>query len=346
MKKAFLTGVSGMDGSNLSEYLLSLGYEVHGILRRHSVSESQDIRIADLPVKSYYGDLLDQSSMERLLTEIQPDEIYNLAAQSHVKVSFDIPQFTCLTNSIGLLNILEAYRKCCPSAKFYQASSSEMFGDSVDADFFQRESTPMHPVSPYGISKLFSYYMVNNYRRSYKLHACNGILFNHSGPRRGEAFVEQKIIKAAVRIKLGMQDHFELGNLHAYRDFGHSKDYVKAMHLILQQDIPDNYVVATGVTKSILDIVEHVFGSLNLDYTQFLKTNESLKRPDELPYLRGDSSKIRKLGWEPTYTFEALLDEMISHWLEKYNPSGLHDVDLKGLFKSEIRMAKNLPAIE
>lgn len=318
MKKAFITGISGMDGSHLSEHLLSLGYEVHGIIRRHSISESQDIRIANLPVKTYYGDVLDQSSMEKLLHEIQPDEIYSLAAQSHVRVSFDIPQFTCLTNSIGLLNLLEAYRKCCPDAKFYQASSSEMFGDSVDADGFQRESTPMLPVSPYGISKLFSFHMVNNYRRSYKLHACNGILFNHSGPRRGEAFVEQKIIKAAVRIKLGLQEYLELGNLHAKRDFGHSKDYVRAMHLILQQPVPDNYVVATGVTKSILDIVEYVFFALKLDYKLYLKTNESLKRPDELPYLRGDSTRIRKLGWEPKYDFELLMDEMMQHWLNVY----------------------------
>lgn len=318
--KAFITGISGMDGENLSRYLISLGYEVFGILRRHSVSESQDIRIADLPVKTYYGDVLDQSSMEKLLHEIQPDEIYSLAAQSHVRVSFDIPQFTCLTNSIGVLNLLEAYRKCCPSAKFYQASSSEMFGNSVDGDSFQREETPMKPVSPYGVSKLFSFHMVNLYRKSYNLHACNGILFNHCGPGRGAAFVEQKIIKTAVEIKLGISDHLELGNLDAYRDLGHSKDYVRAMHLILQQPIPDNYVVSTGITKSILDIVEYVFGRLNLDYKKHLRTNDKLKRPNELTYLRGDSTRIRKLGWEPEYDFESMMDAMIMHWLVQLDP--------------------------
>lgn len=318
MKKAFITGISGQDGSYLSEYLLSLGYEVHGIIRRHSISESQDIRIAHLPVKTYYGDLADQSSLERLLTEIQPDEIYNLAAQSHVRVSFDIPQFTCQTNSIGVLNMLEAYRKCCPKARFYQASSSEMFGDSCDYDGYQRETTPMHPVSPYGVSKLFAYHMVNLYAKSYGLYCCSGILFNHSGPRRGEAFVEQKIVKAAVRISKGLQDRLDLGNLKASRDFGHSKDYVRAMHLILNQDKPDNYVVASGETFSIADVVNYVFIKLGMNWKQYCYFKEELSRPNELPYLKGDSTRIRKLGWKPEYTFESLLDEMIDHWIKVY----------------------------
>lgn len=318
MKKAFISGISGMDGSHLSEYLLSLGYEVHGIIRRHSVSESQDLRVANLPVKTYYGDLADQSSLERLLTEIQPDEIYNLAAQSHVRISFDIPQFTCQTNSIGVLNILEAYRKCCPKAKFYQASSSEMFGSSVDNDGYQRETTPMLPVSPYGVSKLFAYHMVNLYAKSYGLYCCSGILFNHSGPRRGEAFVEQKIVKAAVRISKGLQDKLELGNLDAYRDFGHSKDYVRAMHLILQQAEPDNYVVSSGETHTIADVLIYVFDKLNLSTRKHCGINSHLKRPNELTYLKGDSSRIRALGWYPEYDFKSLLDEMIDHWKKVY----------------------------
>jgi GDPmannose 4,6-dehydratase len=315
MKKAFITGISGMDGSNLSEYLLSLGYEVHGIIRRHSLSESQDKRIQHLPVKTYYGDMLDQSSLENLLQEIQPDEIYNLAAMSHVMVSFDVPQFTCLTNSIGVLNILEAYRKNCPKAKFYQASSSEMFGSSVDEDGFQRETTPMHPVSPYGVSKLFAYHMVNCYSNSYNLNCASGILFNHSGPRRGEAFVEQKICKAAVEIKEGKREFLELGNIYSYRDFGHSKDYVRAMHLILQQNLVSNYVVATGVTKSIEDVVKYVFGELNIDMDR-LKVDKKYKRPNELNYLKGDATRIKALGWKPIYTFESMITEMIQAWIK------------------------------
>lgn len=306
-----------MDGANLTEYLLSLGYKVFGIMRRHSTSESQDIRIADLPITTYYGDLLDQSGLERLLREIQPDEIYNLAAQSHVKVSFDIPQFTCETNAIGVLNILEAYRSACPKARFYQASSSEMFGDSVDSDGYQRETTPMHPVSPYGCAKLFSYHLVRTYRASYNLHACNGILFNHSGFRRGEAFVEQKICKAAVKIKLGLQKTLELGNLDSSRDIGNSKDYVRAMHLILQQE-PGDYVVATGETWTIRDIVNYVFKKLELEPP--ISINEKYNRPQELPYLKGDSSKIRALGWKPEFTTEQTLTEMINHWYRVYFP--------------------------
>lgn len=316
-KKAFLTGATGMDGANLSEYLLSLGYEVHAIMRRHSVSESQDIRIANLNVKSYYGDLLDQSSLERLLTDIQPDEIYNLAAMSHVKVSFDVPQFTLLANTVGVLNILEAYRKCCPKARFYQASSSEMFGSAVDSDLFQRETTPMHPVSPYGVSKLAAYHMVNTYRQSYGLYCCSGILFNHSGKHRGSAFVEQKICKAAVRIKLGLQDKLELGNLNSCRDIGNSKDYVRAMHLILQQPEADNYVVATGETWSIRDILIYVYEKLGLDWKTAFHA-DSLERPNELNYLKGDSSKIRKLGWKPEFTTAQTLDEMVDYWMNEY----------------------------
>lgn len=316
-RKAFLTGIGGMDGANLSEYLLSLGYEVHGIIRRHSTSEYQDIRLQGLDVKTYYGDVLDEGGLQRLLRTIQPDEIYNLAAQSHVRVSFDIPQFTSRTNSEGCLNILEAYRTCCPTARFYQASSSEMFGSSVDEDGYQREITPMHPVSPYGCAKLYSYHMVRTYRTSYGLHATNGILFNHSGYRRGLAFVEQKICHAAVRIKLGLQCHLELGNFFASRDIGNSKDYVRAMHLMLQQEKPSDYVVATGTTMNIADICKYVFDKLGLP-DSLIKIDDRLKRPQELEYLKGDSSKICALGWQPIFSMTETLDEMIKHWFEYY----------------------------
>ncbi len=321
MKKAFITGIAGQDGSYLAEYLLELGYEVHGILRRNSTPEHQDSRISKLENKiyTYYGDLLDQGGIERLLDNIQPDEIYNIAAQSHVRISFDIPQFTVQTNALGVINILEAYRRSCPTAKFYQASSSEMFGLSIEDDNTQNENTPMNPVSPYGCSKVFGYNIVRNYRRAYKLHATNGILFNHESPRRGSNFVTNKVVKAAVRIKLGLQDTLELGNMDSYRDWGHSKDYVRSMHLMLQYDTPDDWVVATGVTHSIREMCEYVFNKLGLDYKNYVIQNPKFMRPEELPYLKGDSTKIREtLGWKPEYTFEMLMDEMIDHWIQVY----------------------------
>jgi GDPmannose 4,6-dehydratase len=317
MKKAFITGIAGQDGSYLAEYLVSLGYDVHGIVRRNSVAEHQQSRIESIKDKLhiYYGDLLDQSSLERLLDEIQPDEIYNFAAQSHVRISYDIPQFTAQTNAVGVLNILEAYRRACPKAKFYQASSSEMFGSSVDSDGFQRETTPMNPVSPYGCTKVFGYNIVRNYRNAYKLHASNGILFNHESPRRGANFVTNKVVKAAVMISLGLDDKLELGNMDAYRDWGHSYDYVRAMYLIMQQPQAGDWVVATGETRSVRDMCEYVFGQLGLDYKHYVLQNEKFLRPEELPYLKGDSTRIRtELGWSPTYTFESMMDEMIAFW--------------------------------
>ena len=318
MKKAFITGIGGQDGSYLAEYLIELGYEVHGIIRRNSVPEHQQSRIE--PIRSkihvYYGDLLDQSSLGHLLDKIQPDEIYNIAAQSHVRISYDIPQFTTQTNAIGVLNILEAYRHSCPNAKFYQASSSEMFGSSIDKDGFQRETTLMNPVSPYGCAKVFGYNIVRNYRNAYKLHASNGILFNHESPRRGSNFVTNKVVKTAVEIKLGLKDKLELGNMDAYRDWGHSYDYVRAMHLIIQQDKPGDWVVATGETRSVRDMCEYVFGKLDLDYKDYVIQNKKFLRPEELPYLKGDSTKIRtELGWKPSYTFESMMDEMIKYWM-------------------------------
>jgi GDPmannose 4,6-dehydratase len=319
-KKAFITGIGGQDGSYLAEYLLELGYEVHGIVRRNSTAEHQRDRIDHLSEKIniYYSDLLDQGSMELLLEKIKPDEIYNLAAQSHVRISFDIPQFTLQVNSLGVLNLLEAYRRICPTAKFYQASSSEMFGNNVDDDGFQRESTPMSPVSPYGCSKLSAYSMVRNYRRAYGLHAVNGILFNHESPRRGSNFVTNKVIKAAVEIKYGLRDNLELGNMDSYRDWGHSKDYVKAMHMILNNDEAEDFVVSTMQTHSVRELVEYVFNKLDLDYTKYVTQNPKFIRPEELKYLKGDSTKIRtKFGWKPEYTFETLLDDMINHWDEQ-----------------------------
>tara|TARA_Y100001937_G_scaffold126463_1_gene195808 strand:- start:9129 stop:10121 length:993 start_codon:yes stop_codon:yes gene_type:complete len=321
MKKAFITGINGQDGSYLAEYLLSLGYEVHGIVRRNSTSENQSARLESAfkskNLYTHYGDLLDQTSIERLLTEIMPDEIYNLAAQSHVRVSFDIPQFTVQTNSLGVVNILEAYKRICPKAKFYQASSSEMFGLTVEDDGFQRESTIMNPVSPYGCSKVFAYNMVRHYRRAYGLHAVNGILFNHESPRRGSNFVTNKVVKTACQIKLGLTDKLELGNMDSYRDWGHSKDYVKGMYKIMNHNKADDFVISTMETHSVREMCDIVFKYLNLDYKDYVTQNPKFLRPEELPYLKGDSTKIRTtLGWEPEYTFESLMHEMCDHWMD------------------------------
>jgi len=319
IKKAFITGISGQDGSYLAEYLLELGYEVHGIVRRNSMPEYQDYRISQIHSKihTYYGDLLDQARLYKLLDKIQPDEIYNLAAQSHVRISFDIPQFTVETNSIGVLNILEAYRRSCPKAKFYQASSSEMFGLSVEDDNFQRETTPMNPVSPYGCSKVFAYNIVRNYRRAYGLHATNGILFNHESPRRGTNFVTNKVAKAAAKIKLGLQDTLELGNMDSYRDWGHSFDYVRAIHLMMQNDTPGDWIVSTMETHSVREMCDVVFSHLGLNYKDYVIQNPKFLRPEELPYLRGDSTKLRtEMGWAPTYTFQQMMEEMADYWLD------------------------------
>ncbi len=319
MKKAFITGIGGQDGSYLAEYLLDLGYEVHGIVRRNSTPEHQDTRLGNIgdKIHTYYGDLLDQGGLERILDDIQPDEIYNIAAQSHVRISFDIPQYTVQTNALGVLNILEAYRRSCPKAKFYQASSSEMFGLSVEEDNFQRETTPMNPVSPYGCAKVFGYNIVRNYRRAYNLHATNGILFNHESPRRGSNFVTNKVVKAAVRIKLGLQDKLELGNMDSYRDWGHSYDYVRAMHLMLQHDKPGDWIVSTMETHSVREMCDLVFDFLDLNYKDYVVQNPKFLRPEELPYLKGDSTKIREtLGWDTEYSFKELMYEMCDHWMD------------------------------
>lgn len=313
-KRALITGISGQDGSYLSELLLAEGYEVHGTLRRHSVAENQDTRIQHLSsiVTTHYVDMTDSHSVKRLVESVRPDEIYSLAAQSHVQISFQIPEFTFHTNTLGVLSLLEAMRLYVPQAKLYHSGSSEMFGSSCDIDGFQRETTAMTPVSPYGCSKLAACSLVKNYRNAYQLFASNGILFNHSSPRRGLNFVEQKIVYGAVRIKLGLQKTLELGNLESKRDFGHSKDYVQAMHRILQYDKPDEFVIATGQTRSVREVCDFVFEELGLDYRDYVTVNPAFLRPQELPYLRGDATKSRTiLGWKPKYTAEDLLREMI-----------------------------------
>ena len=321
-KKAFITGINGQDGSYLAELLVEKDYEVYGIVRRNSIAEHQESRIDHLVgngVETEYGDLLDVSSLERMIRTIQPDEIYNIAAQSHVRISMDIPQFTVQTNALGLLNVLEAYKNNCPTARFYQASSSEMFGRSVDEDGYQRETTPMNPTSPYGCTKVFGFNMVQHYRNAYKLFASNGILFNHESPRRGSNFVTNKVVKAAVEISLGKRDKLPLGNLDSYRDWGLSKDYVRAMHMILNHTEPDDFVCATGVTNSVGDMCDYVFNQLDLDYKDYVTQDDRFMRAEELKYLKGDATKLRMtFDWEPEYTFETLMDEMIEHWLEIY----------------------------
>jgi GDPmannose 4,6-dehydratase len=284
------------------------------------VSENQTSRLNNVfdKLTLHYADLTDLSSMIRVISEIKPNEIYNLAAQSHVRISFDQPIYTANATGLGTLNLLEAVRMVSPHSKIYQASSSEMFGNSVDSDGFQRETTPMIPVSPYGCSKLSAYSLVRSYRRGYGLHAVNGILFNHESPRRGSNFVTSKVIKTALEIKHGLANKLVIGNMDSYRDWGHSKDYVKAMHLLLNHNTPDDYVVSTMKTHSVREMIDYVFTKLELDYNLYVVQDQEFMRPEELKYLKGDSTKIRKeFGWKPEYTFEMLMDEMIEHWDEQ-----------------------------
>ena len=317
MKKALITGINGQDGSYLAELLLEKGYEVHGILKRNSVAENQTARLDDIfkEINLEYADMLDLASLNRVLQQVNPDEIYNLAAQSHVRISFDQPIYTTQVVAIGTLNILESMKLLCPNSRFYQASSSEMFGNSFDNDGFQRETTPMNPTSPYGCAKVYGYNITKNYRHSYNLFASNGILFNHESPRRGSNFVTNKVAKEAVRIKYGLTDKLLLGNLDATRDWGHAKDYVNCMWLILQQDTPDDFVCSTGISHSVRELCEYVFGKLDLDYKDYVGVDQKYMRPEELTDLKGDSSKARLvLDWVHGYTFETMLDEMVEHW--------------------------------
>ena len=323
-KRALITGINGQDGSYLAEFLIGKGYEVFGTVKRNSVAENQTARLDSVYDKIgknlIYADLTDLSSLLNALRISNPDEIYNLAAQSHVRISFDQPLYTAQATGIGTLNVLEAVRSFNPKIKIYQASSSEMFGNSIDQDGFQRESTPMNPVSPYGCAKVFSYNICRNYRNSYGMYISNGILFNHESPRRGTNFVTNKVCKEAVKIKLGLSNKLALGNLDATRDWGHAKDYVEAMWLILQRESPEDYVCSTGVSHSVKDLVEYVFGKLDLDWKDYVVQDEKFLRPEELDDLKGDSRKLRSLtGWSPKYTFETMLDEMIEHWLSYYS---------------------------
>lgn len=313
--KALIFGITGQDGSYLAELLLSKGYEVHGMIRRHSVTETQESRIEHLrgSVTTHYGDLTDNTSLFRLVNTIKPDEVYNLAAQSHVKIGADSPIFTANVNAIGALNVFEACRLHHPSARIYQASSSEMFGNCIDQDGFQRETTPMKPVSVYGCSKLFAYNLARHYRQAYGMFICNGILFNHESPRRGKNFVTRKVVDGAVDIVHGRSNDLVLGNLCASRDWGHSKDYVRAMYMMMQYSTPDDFVVSTMQSHSVEDLCRYVFQALGMDYRDYVLQDDKFLRVEELQRLKGDSTKARAtLGWEPEYTFETLLDDMIS----------------------------------
>jgi len=317
VKKALISGITGQDGSYLAEFLLGKGYEVYGIIRRSSSFNTgridpiyEDPHVPHRRLHLVYGDLNDASSLNRIIRTIQPDEIYNLGAQSHVRVSFDIPEYTGEITGLGTIRLLEAIRESGLKPKFYQASSSEMFGKVQDVP--QRETTPFYPRSPYGAAKVYSYWVTVNYREAYDLFACNGILFNHESPRRGETFVTRKITKAAARIKLGVQKDLFLGNLDAKRDWGFAGDYIQAMWMMLQTPKPQDYVVATGETHTVREFLEVAFNRLQLDWQKHVKIDTKYYRPTEVDLLIGDASKAKRdLGWEPKVRFEELAHMMV-----------------------------------
>ena len=322
MKKALITGITGQDGSYLAELLLGKGYEVHGIIRRASTFNTsridhlyEDPHINGVRLFLHYGDIADSTNLIKILYRIQPEEIYHLAAQSHVRVSFDIPEYTGDVTAMGTIRILEAIRETGLKAKFYQASSSELYGKVRETP--QNEMTPFHPRSPYGVAKLYAYWATVNYRESYGMFTCNGILFNHESPRRGETFVTRKITRAAARIKMGLQDKLYLGNLDAQRDWGYAKEYVEAMWLMLQQDEPDDYVIATGKTYSVQRFVEEAFSCLGLDWREFIEIDPKYYRPAEVDCLIGDPTKAKNnLGWEAETQFKDLVRLLVDADLE------------------------------
>lgn len=322
MKRALITGITGQDGSYLAEFLLAKGYEVHGIIRRASTFNTsrvdhiyQDPHIIGNWLFLHYGDLSDANQITNLIYDIKPDEIYHLGAQSHVRVSFDIPEYTGDITAIGTTRILEAIRKSKIDTRFYQASSSEMFGNAPAP---QNEDTPFRPRSPYACAKVHSYWMTVNYREGYGLYACNGILFNHESPRRGETFVTRKITRAAASIKLGLQDKLYLGNLDAKRDWGYAKEYVEMMWLMLQQDEPRDYVIATGEVHSVREFLTETFSYLGIDWQDYVEIDPRYFRPTEVEVLVGDASKAkRKLGWEPKIKFKELVRIMVDADLER-----------------------------
>jgi len=344
MKKALITGITGQDGSYLAELLLSKGYEVHGIIRRASTFNTeridhlyQDPHINGVSLFLHYGDIADSTNLIKLLYRIQPGEIYHLAAQSHVRVSFDIPEYTGDVTGLGTIRILEAIRDTGLKARFYQASSSEMYGKVQEVP--QRETTPFYPRSPYGAAKVYSYWLTVNYRESYGMFACNGILFNHESPRRGETFVTRKITRAASRIKAGLEHNLYLGNLDAKRDWGYAKEYVEAMWLMLQQEEPDDYVVATGETHSVRELLEEAFSYVGLDWNKYVEIDPRYYRPAEVDLLIGDPSKAkRKLGWEAKTKFKDLVRIMVDADMETAEKEAY--INNYNSSKSDVRRSK------
>lgn len=322
MKKAFITGVTGQDGSYLADFLLKKGYEVHGLVRQSTQFTSEHWGYLSYALSNYpetciihHGDLNDYGAIRDILEEVQPDEVYNLAAQSHVGQSFSQPNNTCTVTGMGALHVLEAVRRSCPKARFYQASSSEMFGKVQESP--QNELTTFYPRSPYGCAKVFAHMTTVNYRESYGIHASSGILFNHESERRGESFVTRKITKAAARISLGMQDKLVLGNIDAKRDWGYAPDYVEAMWMMLQQDIPDDFVIGTGIQYTVRDFLDAAFAGVELRWKNFVEFDKRFMRPSEVDHLLADASKAKRvLGWEPRVNFGQLVDRMLQHDLK------------------------------